>query len=279
MPARGDRTAPDISVVLPCYRGAELALASVARLAEFLGGTGRPWEIVVVDDGGGDFGDGPWTDAGPIRLLRFPVNRGKGAAVAAGMRAATGLARIFTDVDLPYDLELIPIIAEYVLDRGFHMVVGDRTLPGSRYTKDIGWRRHLASAVFSQVAGKLVTGGFFDTQCGLKGLRGDVADLVFSLTRIQRFTFDVELIYLALVFRLDIKRIPVRLRHNDTSSVRLGRDSATALLDLLRIKRHQLAGHYRSPALEAVVAGDFAATRARVLGRMAARMPLAGVGA
>ena len=51
---------PEISVVLPSYRGAELARRSVETLRAFLSASGRTWEVVVVDDGGGDFGDGPW---------------------------------------------------------------------------------------------------------------------------------------------------------------------------------------------------------------------------
>ncbi|MGE5865400.1 MAG: hypothetical protein ACM32J_09895, partial [Rhizobacter sp.] len=88
------------------------------------------------------------------------------------MRAARGAVRVFTDVDLPYDLELIDVMAWFVRERGYHVVIGDRTLPGSQYRTAIGWQRHLASAVFSTFVGRLVTGGFFDTQCGLKALRG-----------------------------------------------------------------------------------------------------------
>src|SRR5208337_1178504 len=56
-PVRGDAgpATPDISVVLPCYRGARLAIASVAELEAELGRHPYTWEIIVVDDGGGDF--------------------------------------------------------------------------------------------------------------------------------------------------------------------------------------------------------------------------------
>jgi dolichyl-phosphate beta-glucosyltransferase len=109
-----------------------------------------------------------------------------------------------------------------------------------------------------------VTGGFFDTQCGLKGFRGDVAEHLFAAARLNRFAFDVELLYLALVHRLDIKRIPVRLRRNATSSVRLVRDSSRMLLDVLRIKGYQLRGDYRCRALEEIVLADFDRRRSRL---------------
>ncbi len=251
---------PEISVVLPCYRAAQLAHRSVAELAAWLPGRFAAWEVVVVDDGGGDFGS-DWQPEGPVRLIRLPENRGKGAAVRAGILAARGRVRVFTDVDLPYDLDLLATAASYVRDRGFHLVVGDRTLPGSSYALVVARRRRIASAVFSRFVGTFLTGGFFDTQCGLKAFRADVAEALFTLARVDRFAFDVELLYLALLHRLDIKRIPVVLRNNETSAVRLGRDSGRMLLDVARIRLHRSRGLYRSPALEAIVAADFDAVR------------------
>jgi dolichyl-phosphate beta-glucosyltransferase len=252
-----DPTDPDISIVLPCYRSAELARRSADHLVRFLGETFGSYEVVVVDDGGGDF-DASWPEEGPVRLIRLPANRGKGAAVRAGMLACRGRVRIFTDVDLPFEMEPIVASARFIAERGFHLAIGDRTLPGSSYALDVGWRRRLASGVFSKLVGMFVTGGFFDTQCGFKAFRGDVAQALFGISRIDRFAFDVELLYLALVYRTDIKRISVKLRNNDTSAVRLLRDSTRMLIDVARIRLFAFRGAYRCPALAKIVADDFA---------------------
>jgi glycosyltransferase involved in cell wall biosynthesis len=248
---------PEVSVVLPCYGSAPLAIASVYRLDTFFRESGMSAEIIVVDDGGGDFPSEPWDATLSARLVRLPKNRGKGAAVAVGMRAGTAPVRVFTDVDLPYDLDLIPVIVGYIRDYGFHVVIGDRTLPDSLYLSDLSLQRRLASELFSQFVGRLVTGGFFDTQCGLKGMRGDVADELFRLQRLERFSFDVELVYLALKHKLDIKRIPVQLRNNETSTVRLLRDASQAVIDVFRIKWNQLRGNYRSTVLDNTVRTDY----------------------
>jgi dolichyl-phosphate beta-glucosyltransferase len=253
--------------VLPCYRGAALAQRSVESLCRFLPGHFASWEVLVVDDGGGDF-DAGWPAEGPVRLLRLPENRGKGAAVREGMRAARGRVRLFTDVDLPFDLEAIPATVAYIRERGFHLAVGDRTLPQSSYTLNVGWRRRLASAVFSRMVGTFLTGGFFDTQCGFKALRDDVAEALFGLIRIDRYAFDVELLYVALLYRADIKRVPVHLRNNETSVVRVGRDSLRMLLDIARIRLVAAQGGYRSPELAAIVAGDYD----RMFGRTSERI-------
>jgi dolichyl-phosphate beta-glucosyltransferase len=95
----------------------------------------------------------------------------------------------------------------------------------------------------------MVTGGIYDTQCGFKVFRGDVAAEVFRLSRIEGFAIDVELIYLLLKYRLDVKRIPVRLERNAPSSVRVVRDSAGAFRDIATIRLNWARGRYRSPIL------------------------------
>jgi glycosyltransferase involved in cell wall biosynthesis len=249
---------PDVfvSVVLPCYKSADVAVRSVHTLQNALNEHAWKWEIVVVDDGGGDFDEVGWQDNERIKLLRFSKNLGKGAAIRHGILSARGHIRIFTDVDLPFGADFAPAIASF-LEAGFHMVIGDRTLPAACYHEHTSRSRRTASAFFTSFVGTLVTGGFFDTQCGLKGVRGDVADQLFPLLTIDRFAFDVEMIYVALKHRLDIKRIPVTLLNNETSSVRLVRDSLRGALDILRIKRNQLVGRYDSPALESIVQSDF----------------------
>jgi glycosyltransferase involved in cell wall biosynthesis len=252
---------------LPSYRDAALALASADELSSYLEGTNLTWEIILVDDGGGDFPNQPLertTGHGRRTLIRLPENRGKGAAVRAGMLAATGQCRVFTDADLPFELSLFPLAVEYVLGRRFHMIVGDRTLPGSRYHLRVDRARRLASFVFSRFANHLVTGGFYDTQCGFKGFRSDVADVIFSKSIIDRFAFDVEVLYLALKYRLDIKRVPVVLRRNETSSVNLARDSSRMIKDVFRIKMHQLAGHYAIEEMRELLSSDLAEDAARI---------------
>jgi len=252
---------PDLSVILPCYRASALARKSVATLEAALADSSLECEVIVVDDGGNDFRPDEWRGQPRVRLLSHHRNRGKGAAVRTGMLTATGRVRIFTDVDLPFGTDLLPVMHGYLREGGFHVAIGDRTLPGSEYHEATSLARRAASALFTQFVGRIVTGGFFDTQCGLKGVRGDVADALFPILRVDRFAFDVELVYVALKHRLDIKRIPVRLLHNESSSVRLVRDAVRGGTDVLGIKANQLRGRYDAPALDNIVRRDFEAAR------------------
>jgi dolichyl-phosphate beta-glucosyltransferase len=243
-----------LSVVMPCFREASAASETVAELKPVLNASfPGAWEVIVVDDGGGDFPRG-WRPDPAVSLIELPENRGKGHAIRAGMEQARGSARVYTDIDLPYDPWLIPVTAEFVLKDGFHLVLGDRRLPESDYQVDIPIIRRGVSAVASFVIGTLVTGGFFDTQCGLKGIRGDVANLLFPLIKTDRFVFDVELVYLALFFNCNIKRIPVtpgRVRRGST--VRPLQDSFRASVDIMKIKQRAMAGEYRCEEMERIV--------------------------
>jgi dolichyl-phosphate beta-glucosyltransferase len=252
---------PTISVILPSFNSAEAVKRSVDEISRFFGSDNQAWEVIVVDDGAADLTPGDLPRDHRVRLLSLPRNRGKGAAVREGMLAASGLVRVYTDADLPFGPSPFGLMVHYILARGFHVVIGDRTLRGSIYGARTSWMRRIASGVFSQFVGKLVTGGFFDTQCGLKGVRGDVAEAIFRSARIDRFAFDVELIYLALIARLDIKRIPVRLVNNNSSSIRLIRDSTRMLLDVFRMKYYRVRGTYQSDELDSIVAADLEQAR------------------
>lgn len=251
-----------LSVILPCYKAADLARRSVMRLTHALAGRIPSYEIIVVDDGIGDcepmLRDLPTGPGGQVHVITLPQNRGKGGAVAAGMKLASGSVRVFTDVDIPYGTTPVMLMESLIRTRDFHMVIGDRTFPQSRYETELPLGRKLASGVFSKITATMVTGGFFDTQCGLKGFRGDIAQALFGLQTVERFAFDVELIYLALTYGLEIKRIPVVLERNNTSSVKLVRDAAQTFMDVTRIKLHQMRGDYDSVALRGLVARECA---------------------
>jgi len=239
---------PVLSVVLPAYRCSDYIGQSVQTLQAFFSRHRIDGEIVVVDDGSPDSTAAQVPPGDNLQLIRFPENRGKGAAIRAGMLKARGEVRVFTDADLPYGTEPLAVALD-LLQRGpFHAVIGDRSLPDSRYSND-GWTRKIVSSLATMTISTLLVGDFRDTQCGLKAFRGDVASHLFAMTRIDRFATDVEMLYLLLKYRLDIKRIPVVLSSQAPSTVRVLRDSWRAMIDLLRIPLYWRGGKYRCEAL------------------------------
>ena len=110
-----------ISLVIPVHNGAEFVSQSVTEARQFLDRICPAHEIVVVDDGSTD-GTSDVLEAfvdQRFSLVRLAENIGKYGALKAGMAAATGRCRVFTDADLPYDLEALPYIADLVNGKGF----------------------------------------------------------------------------------------------------------------------------------------------------------------
>ncbi len=243
---------PCLSVVIPSYNSAPALEKNVPALLSHLRAKNISFEVIVVDDGSDDGGR---TGEAAARLgcvcLRNPSNMGKGAAVRRGMLHARGRFRLYTDSDVPYELDALDRMLRYLDFKEFHMVVGDRTLPESFYFPRVPILRALGSGLYSFIVGRFVAGGWFDTQCGLKGFRGDTAQDVFGAGRIDGFAFDVECFYIALKRNYDIKRIPVSLRCRDGSSVHVVRHGALMVLDLFRIVLNRYLGRYERKKLPA----------------------------
>jgi dolichyl-phosphate beta-glucosyltransferase len=241
-------TRPAISLVIPAFNGVSYLGTNVRRVADFYRQAGIDGEIIVADDGSTDGTADSIVETDRIRVLRLP-HGGKGSAVRAGMAATSGEICGFTDADLPYGMSSLPLAISYIRERRYHAVIGDRTLPGSSYESS-GPLRVAVSELASFAFRTMVTGGIYDTQCGFKVFRGDVAREVFRLTRIRGFAIDVEVIYLLLKYRLDVKRIPVRLERNAPSSVHVIRDSAAAFRDIVSIRWNWATGRYRTAQLK-----------------------------
>jgi len=240
--------------VIPVHNGVDFVAESVAEARIFLDKKCPGHEIVVVDDGSTD---GTAAALGPllddrVRLIRLPENLGKFAALKAGMAVAAGKCRVFTDADLPYDLEAVPYIADLVIGRVYDIVVGDRALPESESFSTSRVARKLSNRIFSYCVRMVVTGGLFDTQCGIKGFRGEIADVLFPLVTDNSFSGDVELLYIALKHNLSIRRIPVRLQRASPSTVRLRFHSLPMLGRILRLRHNWNTGSYESETLSRI---------------------------
>lgn len=242
-----DTKKKELTIIVPCYNGSVIVAKQLPLLISYLKTKDFDYNIIVVDDGSSDRDNTRRAcDDNSVEFIGLDHNIGKGGAVRAGMMAATGDYIIFTDVDIPFEYEAIDRFYLYLDFKEFDVVVGDRTLPGSNYFTQISWMRNLGSNIFSFIVGRFVSGGFFDTQCGMKGFRKAAAKDIFSKARVNGFAFDVELLYISLKRNYDIKRLPVVLRCQEGSSVNLLVHGTRMLFDLLYIKWNHMLGRYNA---------------------------------
>lgn len=238
---------PRLSLVIPWYgRASEVAgvLESVRSALKALAEEGG-CEIVVVDDGSPQDVAAAARQAGADQSIRFPRNRGKGAAVREGVLAAKGRTVAFTDADLAYAPDQLLRLLDAV-EAGGDMVVGSRRHEEATALLRNRRLRELSGRIFSLLAAVVLLGGNVrDTQCGFKAFNADVARWIFSQSAVDGFAFDAELFYLARRAGLSVIEVPVSVANPTASTVRVGRQSLQMLTDLLRVRLWAFCGRYR----------------------------------
>lgn len=120
-----DEAPLDVTVVLPVHNEVEHLAEEISRIRAALDASEYTYEIVVVDDGSTDGSSEKLASTDGIRLIRFRKNRGSGAARKAGTRAARGRVVVWTDVDMTYPNDEIPLLLKHL--EGYDQVVGART--------------------------------------------------------------------------------------------------------------------------------------------------------
>jgi dolichyl-phosphate beta-glucosyltransferase len=228
-------TEPTLTLVLPAYNEAERIGPALDELFGYLrrrGGEARDGapgsanlpprlEVLVVDDGSTD-GTADLVRARPeaaaaadgreglptLRVVTVP-HGGKGAAVRAGMLAATTDLIIFTDADMATPPDMLPLLVEALADHD--IALGSRIQPdGSDMRKSQPWYRRMLGKGFHLLASVWVVGPVKDTQCGFKGFTREAAHDLFARQRVRSIVFDVELIYLARKGGYRMAVVPIR---------------------------------------------------------------------
>ena len=239
-----------ISVVIPAYNEERRIGASLTAITSYLERRKEDYEIVVVDDGSRDataatVEQAPGAAGGRVRLLRMPRNRGKGAAVRAGVLASRGSEVLLSDADLATPIEELAKLRARLSD-GCDIAVGSRALDGS----DIRVRQHpareLMGRIFNTIVRTLLIGDIHDTQCGFKLFRGPAARELFAAASVDGFAFDVEILLLARP-RYRVAEVPVVWRHVEQSKVSPGRDAARMLMDVLKLSWKRSGTRPRMP--------------------------------
>ncbi|MBD3420713.1 MAG: glycosyltransferase [Chitinivibrionales bacterium] len=241
----------ELAVILPVYNSERFIADSVIRLHEYLASISQNFEVVVVNDGSTDHSLDELSklNGATCRIISSAHNQGKGGAVSLGMQQSNARCKMFLDADLPFELSIIRYARNLILDYRYHIVIGDRTLPESTYVRMVNPVRKLTYRLFPHFIRLLVTGGLFDTQCGFKAFRSDIADALFPLLTCRNFAFDVELLYIALKYNMSIRRIPVRFTSTNESTVHPFVNGLQMIRAIAGLRKHWRRGDYTSSPL------------------------------
>jgi dolichyl-phosphate beta-glucosyltransferase len=228
-----------LSVVLPSYNEQERLKRHIPAIRAHL--AGKPYEIIVVNDGSQDGTAQVARDLG-VRLIDLQPNRGKGGAVKAGMLAAQGRYVLFTDADQSTPIsEVDKLLAN--LEAGYDMAIGSRSIPGAEVEQPQVWYRALAGKLFGLGTKTLCVRGIYDTQCGFKAMKREVAQKVFSQVTSNTAIFDIEMLVVATREGYRIAELPVHWVHDPDTRIPYNLRRALRVWgELFRIRRAQRVG-------------------------------------
>jgi len=228
----------DLSVVVPCFDEESRLPPSLAAAIAYLEDCGRRYELILVDDGSGDGTPGLIREAErdhrTVRGVLLSANRGKGRALAEGVAVSTGDRVLISDADFSAPIEELPKL-EAAIAAGADVAIGSRAKRGAREV-DQPVHRRLMGKGFNLAVQALLLPGLWDTQCGFKLFRGQVARDLFGRLRTDGFAYDVEVLYEARRSGWEVTEVPIRWMNSDTSRVQAVRHSRQMLADVLRIR-------------------------------------------
>ena len=176
---------PDLSLVIPVYNERENLAPLLAEIAGALGGAGRSYEVVAVDDGSTDGSletlQTLKREHPELRIVSFERNAGQTAAFAAGFRAARGRFVVTLDADLQNDPADVPRVVDALERSGATAVAGYRT---ARH--DSVWKL-LQSRIANGVRNWLNGESIRDTGCSLKAFHADAVRALPLFSGMHRF--------------------------------------------------------------------------------------------
>ncbi|HYC34538.1 MAG TPA: glycosyltransferase [Candidatus Paceibacterota bacterium] len=230
-----------ISVIIPAFNEEMRIVPTLTETAEFLKKNDIDSEIIVVDDGSIDATEFVSNEtlskqSIPYKVMRHVENRGKGAAVATGIKHSKGDLILFLDADGSTSIREIERFYEYIDPA--NLIIGsrrlDKTLVTYHQEKSRKFIGSLAT-IFHKVFFRL---GVEDTQCGFKLLPKSLAISFVRKAYPKGWGFDIALIHYARKCGFNVIEVGVEWRDVPGSKVRLVPDSFKTIFELIKYRMH-----------------------------------------
>lgn len=228
-----------LSIVVPCYNEEQRLPRTIEQVERYLDDKNLDYELILVDDGSTD-GTRLIMDAAAernqfVRLEALPQNRGKGRALAEGVASARGSEILVTDADLSTPIEELEKL-QAQLDQGAGVAIASRALRASRVEVSQPVYRVLMGKVFNLLVQAVLLPGIWDTQCGFKLFRADVAHDAFGRLTTDGFGYDPEVLYRAKQLGVKIAEVPVVWRNSAPTKVSPIKSSIDMFKHVVRVR-------------------------------------------
>jgi dolichyl-phosphate beta-glucosyltransferase len=246
------RPPPELSIVVPAYNEEARLEPALLKYLEYFRSRRHPFELTVVDDGSQDATtsvvESIANGAPEVRLIRLAGNRGKGYAVRSGVVNARGRLILVADADGATPPEEFARLYAAVA-AGADVAIGSRALRAETVAVRARLHRRIIGRAFHALVRLCGVHDILDTQCGFKLFRGPVAQALFSRSRTDGYSFDVEVLMMARMCGFSLAEVPVNWVHQPGSRINLASDSLRMAWELLQIRTRRHRGSYTAPHL------------------------------
>jgi glycosyltransferase involved in cell wall biosynthesis len=220
----------DLSIVVPLYDEAENVEPLYRQLSATLGGLGRTFEIIFINDGSTDNTYEALchlADAHPkLKVINLRRNFGQTAAMSAGFDHARGRVIIPMDGDLQNDPADIPLLLAK-LEEGYDVVSGWRR---NRQDKEV--LRKLVSRAANGLIGRTTGVKLHDSGCSLKAYRAEVLKGIRLYGEMHRFIPALANLMGARICEVEVQHHPRQFGKSKYGMKR----TLKVLLDLITVK-------------------------------------------
>ena len=213
---------PTYSIILPAYNEAANIERAIRETVAVFSVLGKPYEIVVVDDGSVDgtpeIAVTLSKNIPELKLFRHQGNCGKGTAVRTGVLNSSGELLLFLDCDLATHPSEAPA---FIAQMGeYDIAIGSRRHSQSVIIKSQAWYRVVYGRLINFFVRLLTKLPQRDTQSGIKMFRAEVAKDIFQNIGPSRWTFDIELLLRARANGCTVIELPVAWSNGALSRVK-----------------------------------------------------------
>ncbi|MEK7658532.1 MAG: dolichyl-phosphate beta-glucosyltransferase [Patescibacteria group bacterium] len=227
-----------ISIIIPAYNEEKRLSKTLSKWQNFLNPGYKVVEIIIVDDGSEDKTEEvaeSFKNQLPIKIIKVIPNRGKGYAVKNGVKKALGDLIFIYDADgAVAPLEINKLLLQI---KNADIVIGSRTAKGAK--AKISFMRHIVGICFHIFCWPLLP-KIKDASCGAKLFRKDCAKKIFEMQKIERFAFDIEILWLAKNLNLKIKEVGLEWKEIPGSKIKIFHDSLEMAVSVLSLYKRQL---------------------------------------
>ncbi|XP_022320545.2 dolichyl-phosphate beta-glucosyltransferase-like [Crassostrea virginica] len=224
-PSINEPASVELSVIVPAYNEEERLPVMMDEALDYLEERKKisksfTYEVIVVDDGSKDKttqtaqGYSKRYGSEKIRVLTLAKNRGKGGAIRLGMFSARGRYMLFADADGASKFsdftKLENQMKKVEMDKSNRAVIcGSRAHLEEESIAQRSFFRTILMKGFHFVVWFLCVRGIKDTQCGFKLLTREAALLLFSNMHVERWAFDVDMLFLAQYFNIPVREVAI----------------------------------------------------------------------